>query len=338
MRRVACNNCGVKVEQVPWAEGKSPLTYAFKQFLAFWARRLSWQETARIYSVSWASVKEAVKWVVDYGLKHLIMDGIKAIGVDEIHFQKGSNFITLVYQIENMKKRLLYVGKDRNVKSLLRFFHDLGKARCSSIRYICSDMWKPYLKVIAKKCSSALHILDRFHIVANLNKALNEVRATEAREMHKAGYSEVLKNTRYCFLKNPENLTPNQEIRLRDVLKYNLKSVRAYLLKESFQAFWKYISPVWAGWYLDQWYTRAVRSRLKPMIKVARSIHKHKPLILNWFKANKMYSSGTVEGLNRKVNLVTRKSYGFKSFENLQLALYHNLGDLPEPPTTHRFF
>ena len=74
------------------------------------------------------------------------------------------------------------------------------------------------------------------------------------------------------------------------------------------------------------------------MIKVARSIHKHKPLILNWFKANKMYSSGTVEGLNRKVNLVTRKSYGFKSFENLQLALYHNLGDLPEPPTTHRFF
>src|ERR1700682_6359318 len=99
-------------------------------------------------------------------------------------------------------------------------------------------MWPPYLRVIREKCSQALHILDRFHIVAKMNEALDDVRAEEFRRMKQAGYEPVLKKSRWCLLKRPENLTGRQKIRLRDLLRYNLKTVRAYLLQEDFQQLW----------------------------------------------------------------------------------------------------
>ena len=140
-----------------------------------------------------------------------------------------------------------------------------------------------------------------------------------------------------ALLKRPENLTEKQEVKLKDLLKYNLRSVRAYLLKEQFQLFWDYISPVWAGKFLDRWVTRVLRSRIEPLKKEPRSIRKHRPLILNWFRAKKEFSSGIVEGLNNKIKLTMRKSYGFKEYKSIEISLYHSLGKLPEPPITHRF-
>ncbi len=160
----------------------------------------------------------------------------------------------------------------------------------------------------------------------------------EVRKLKDRGYDEtVLKHTKYCFLKNPENLTEKQQTKLDDVLEYDLKSVRAYLLKESFQLFWNYDSPYWAEWYLDKWCNRAMRSRLEPIKKFVKTLRTHQPLIMNWFKAKKVYSSGVVEGLNRKVNLVTRKAFGFRSYEVLKIALFHTMGCLPEPESIHRF-
>ena len=120
-------------------------------------------------------------------------------------------------------------------------------------------MWQPYVKAIAEFASQALHILDRFHIVAMLNKAIDEVRASEHKQLQADGYEPVLKKTRWCLLKRKENLTEKEEIKLNTVLQYNLKSVRAYLLREEFQVFWDYISPHWAGKYLDRWCTRVMR-------------------------------------------------------------------------------
>ena len=117
-------------------------------------------------------------------------------------------------------------------------------------------MWKPYLKVIAKKAGQAIHVLDRFHIMGHFGKAIDEVRAQEARELRARGREPVLTKTRWLLLKRPENLTEKQEVRLADLLRYNLRSVRSYLLKEDFQFFWGYRSPYWAGCFLDQWCTR----------------------------------------------------------------------------------
>ncbi|QBG49289.1 ISL3 family transposase [Verrucomicrobia bacterium S94] len=338
MRRVNCPECGVKVEKVPWADGKSHTTKAFQLFLARWARRLSWKETAESFHTSWDTVYRSVKAIVNYGLAHRNLDGVMAIGVDEIQYGKGHQYLTVVYQIDAGMRRLLFVGKDRTAKTLLRIFRAFGRDRCARLEFVCSDMWRAYLKVIAKKAPQALHVLDRFHIIQHLNKAVNQVRIDEVKRLRQEGCDdEVLKHTKYCLLKNPENLTEKQALKLNDVLTYDLKSVRAYLLKESFQLFWNYTSPYWAEWYLKKWSTRAMRSRLDPMKKFVGTIRRHQPLILNWFKAKKAYSSGVVEGLNRKVNLVTRKAYGFRSYEVLEIALFHTMGDLPEPEATHRF-
>lgn len=337
MRRVDCRRCGVTVESVPWAEGKQTLTFAYMQFLGTWAKRLSWQEVATIFRTSWEKVFGSVEWMVCWGLAHRDLSRITAIGVDEILWQRGHKYLTVVYQIDSHCRRLLWVGKDRTIKSLLRFFREFGKERSALLRFVCSDMWKPYLKVIAKKAAQALHVLDRFHIALHMNKAIDEVRASEAREMRAKGLEPILKHSRWCLVKRPENLTEKQELKLADLVRHNLRAVRSYLLKEDFQFFWHYTSPHWAGQFLDRWCSRTMRSRIEPMKKVARMLRNHRELLLNWFRAKKAISGGVVEGFNNRAKLTTRKAYGFRTFRAAEAALYHTLGALPEPDTTHRF-
>ena len=336
MRRVNCPRCGIKVERVPWAEGKHQLCTCYIWFLARWARRLSWKETAEIFRTSWSTVFRAVEAAVEWGRAHLELTGLRAIGVDEIMAWRGHKYLTLVYQIDEGSRRLLWVGNERKAKTLLRFFRWLGKERTALLRFVCSDMWKPYLKVIAKKAGAALHVLDRFHIMTHLNKAVDEVRRKEA-SAHRAKGKEVLKRSRWCLLKRPENLTDGQQDKLAELLKLNLRSVRAYLLKEQFQFFWNYKTARWAGRYLDQWCTRAMRSKLVPMKKAAKMLRSHRPLLLNWFRAKGQISTGAVEGFNGKAKLVMKRAYGFRSYRTLEVALYHTLGDLPELKSTHRF-
>ena len=337
LRRVNCRNCGIKVERVPWSDGKSPLTRSFTLFLADWAKLLSWQDVARRFNVDWHQVYGAVRYVVEWGLKNRVVKGIKAIGVDEIQYKRGHQYLTVVYQLCGDAKRLLYVGKNREMVSFSAFFEEMGPQWCAEITHVCSDMWRAYLTVIKERLPNAVHILDRFHIVKLLNEAVDKVRRQEAAQLRKQGI-DLLKGLKYVFLKRPENLTEKQTGQLMGIMgKRWLASVRAYLWKEKFQLFWEYTSPSWAQKYLHRWCKGAMRSRLDPIKKFVGTIRSHEKLILNWFVAKKMYSSGAVEGMNRKINLVTRKAYGYKSYEVLRIALFHTLGDLPEPKRTHRF-
>ena len=338
MRRVQCPTCGVKVEQVPWCDGKNSLTTTYRWFLAGWAKRLSWKGVAEAFGTTWQNVFRSVKHAVSWGLAHRSLEGIESIGVDEVQWQKGHKYLTLVYQIDSGSKRLLWIGKERTIKSFLGFFRMLGKDRSGQLKYVCSDMWRAYLKVIAKKASQAIHVLDRFHIMQKMNKAIDDVRANEAKQMKADGYEPILKHSRWCLLKRHDNLTAKQTVKLSELLKYNLKSVRSHLLREDFQRFWEYVSPDWAKKFLDQWCSRTMRSQLEPMKKVARTLRKHRELILNWFRAKGTLSSGVVEGFNNKVKLTTRKAYGFRTYEAVEIALYHTLGSLPEPEFTHRFW
>ena len=275
---------------------------------------------------------------VVWGGERLDLTGLSAVGGDEIYWKKGK-FLTLVYQINEGMKRLLFVVEDRRDTSLRQFFAWLGKERSALITFVCSDMGKPYLNVIARHAPNALNILDRYHIAAKMNKAIDEVRAQETRALKSLahGAKVVLTHSRWCLLKRPENLTENQAIKLKDLLSYNLKSIRAYLLKEEFQMFWEYVSPAWAEKFMDQWCKKVMRSRLEPMKKIARMIRVHKPLILNWFAARDEVSLGAVEGLNNKLKASIRTSYGFRTPKAIKIMLYHKLGALPEPELTHRF-
>ncbi len=198
-------------------------------------------------------------------------------------------------------------------------------------------MWKPYLQVVAKKAGHAVHVLDRFHIMAHFNKAIDEVRAQEARALKARGLAPVLTRTRWLLLKRPANLTDAELPRLVDLLHYNLRAVRSYLLREEFQYFWTYVSPAWAGRFLDRWCTKTLRSRLAPMQTVARMLRAHRALLLNWFRAKGALSAAAVEGFNNKARVTTRTAFGFRTYRAMEIALYHTLGALPEPEAPHRF-
>ena len=232
MRRVNCPSCGVKIEEVPWAEGKSPITKAHRQFLSFWAKKMSWQEVAKIFKSSWYHVFTSVKQTVEYGLEHRDLSDVSAIGVDEVHYGKNIQYLTMVYQLDKGQKRLLFAEPKRTVKTLLKCFRQLGKDNCLNIKYVCSDMWKPYLKVIKKKCPNAFNVLDRFHLVKKLNEAVNSVRIEETKKLKSEGYEPILSKSKYCFLKREENLTFKQAEKLKDLMQYDLKTIQAYLVPD----------------------------------------------------------------------------------------------------------
>ena len=221
------------------------------------------------------------------------------------------------------------------------FFADMAALKsdfAANIEVICSDMWKPYLKIIAKTLPQALNVLDRFHIMQKFGKALDKVRAAEAKRLKAEKQAPVLSKSRWCFLKRKENLTEKQSFKLQELLKMNLRTVKAYLLREQFQKFWAYRSPAWAARFLDQWCHAATHSRIEPMKNLAKMLQNHRELILNYFRAKKQYNSGIVEGMNRKINLTIRKSFGFRTIKIAKTCLYHQLGELPEPQFTHKFW
>jgi transposase len=339
-RRVDCPTCGITVETMPWNEGKRPYTKAMMIFLCQWARRLSWREVATVFGVSWDAVYRSVSWIVEWGLARRELTGITAIGIDELHVHKGKkadNFATVIYQVDEHYKRLLWIGKRRSARALLGGLKTLGMENLASVRVVVSDMWRPYLAVARKHLSQAVHILDRFHITALLNQAVDKVRRSENYALTGPKRKERLKNTRWLLLKPYAKVRGHAREHLNRVIHSTLKTARAWALKDAFAHFWTYNHPRYAKVFLDTWITRALRSRLPPLRKFAKTLRAHEPLIMNWFTFKKAFSSAAVEGLNNKVRVVTRRSYGFKSFNVLEIVLYHTLGKLPEPELTHKF-
>lgn len=337
-RRCNCPRCGVKVELLPWSNGKSPMTTTFAWFLASWAKVLSWTETARRFRTSWATVFAAVRLAVEWGKAHRNLDGITAIGVDELSWKKGHKYLTLVYQLDQGRRRLLWIGRDRTAQTFCTFFDWLGAEHAAKLQFVVSDMWKAFVGTVARRASQAVHVLDRFHVAKLCNDAIDQVRRAEARKLREAGDNVTLKHTRWVLVKRRANLTGKQRSRLRELLRVNLTTVKAYLLKDDLSMFWKYKSPTWAGRFLDGWIVTAAASRIPPMVKLAKTLHQHRELLLNWFHARGQLALGAVEGLNNKARVTTKLAYGFRSYDHAEIALFHRLGQLPEPEwLTHRF-
>src|SRR5256714_336648 len=240
-RRVECATHGVVVEHVPWSDGKRPVTITMMCFLSRWARRLSWRETARAFQTSWECVYRSVEWFVQWGLAQRKLQGVKSIGVDEIHWGKGKradSFLTVIYQIDRHCRRLLWVGRRRTARTLRQGLGALGEEVVSGLRFVCSDMWQPYLKVMAAKATEALHVLDRFHITMHLNQAVDQVRRAESGQLRGRRMGERLKNMRWKLLRRGSHVRGKARIKLNGLLASKLAKARAWMLKESFQHFW----------------------------------------------------------------------------------------------------
>lgn len=279
-RRVSCPVDVVRVEQVPWAEEKERMTFTYHIFLARWAKRLSWKETAEVFRTSWDSVYRAVRFVVEYGLAHRDIDRVESIGIYKIQVFHGHTYTALLYQIDEFARRLLWYSAERTRKRCSGFLRQWGEDRCFLLKSVCSDMWAHYLKIVRKKAPQALHVLDRFHIMKKFGEAIDHIRREEVKKLKSSGQENVLGKSRRVLFKRLENPTKNRPSGL-------MRCSRSTLLREDFQQFWEYTNPACATRFPDDWITRTLKTKLVSIKKAASMLRYHKQLILNWFATEK---------------------------------------------------
>ncbi|MGH2658905.1 MAG: ISL3 family transposase [Actinomycetota bacterium] len=333
--RVACSGCGSpRIEIIPWSIGKSPLSRPLIAELATWSRLLAWDTVADLFGVSWATVVAAVEQAVAYGLARRDLSELRVIGVDELSRKKGHVYHTNVYDIGSSPRRLIWSGEGRSKKTLERFFRDLGDEQAKRLEAVCCDMWANYVEVIKVRSPQAALVFDKFHIVRHLLEAVNDVRKAEARALSK-DFPELLKGTRYIFLKNPENLTDHQRMRLAILEKQRgLRVLRAYELKELFRHLWSYRSKTWAKRYLDKWFWWATHSGIEPIREFAWMLRRHEDGVLAYF--DHRIDNGAVEAMNNNAKAISHRARGFRSEHAFTLAMLHCLGDLELPPSPLR--
>lgn len=332
--RVKCPVCGkIRIEAIPWTQGKCRLSKNLLWMLSEFSKLLPWKTVSELFGVHWNTVSTAVREAVKYGLSKREYGEVLYIGVDELSRRKGHVYVTNVYDLK--EKRLLWCGEGNSRETLKRFVEEYGDQLKPKIKGICCDMWQPYISMLKECYPDAVLVFDRFHIIQRLLKAVDDVRREEAREL-KTINPELLKRTRYLWLKNPENLKDEERSRLGYLEKINLKSHRAWLLKEFFREFWNYTSTESAKIFLNKWFWWATHSRLKPMRDFAWMLRRHQDNILSYFQMP--ITNGVVEGLNNKAKVVSHRSYGFRTASNFITALYHCLGKLPIPGhSLHKF-
>ena len=330
--RVKCRACGIRVENIPWSHGKSCLTRPLSLTMADWARKLPMDVVSRMFGVCWNAVYYAVKQVVEFGFSCRDKSDVVIIGIDEISRKKGMVYHTQIYDL--IQKKLLASFENRTYESISTFFKEWGVDNLKNIKGVCCDMWDPYLKAIKEYIPHASIVFDKFHLIRHLLIAVNDVRKQEAENLRKTN-PDLLKGTRYIWLKNPWNLTDKQRQRFSYLETLNLKINRAYLLKESFRDLWSHTSRTDAKKFLDQWFWWATHSRLEPMRKFAWLVRNHEEGILSY--STMPIDNGAVEAMNNNAKVISHQARGYRSPKTFSILLMHRLGKLITPTWVHRF-
>lgn len=330
--RIKCEKCGIRVESIPWSNGKSSLSVPLSLTMASWARKLPMNTVSQMFSVCWNAVYSAVKQVVEFGLTRRDKTEAVIIGIDEISRKKGMVYHTQIYDL--VQKKLLASFEGRKYENVKAFFKEWGKDNLKNIKGVCCDMWDPYLKAVKEFLPDATIVFDKFHIIRHLLNAVSDVRKQEAESLKKTN-PELLKGTRYIWLKNPWNLTDKQKQRFSYLEKLNLKINRAYLLKENFRELWIYTDKEKSKRFLDQWFWWATHSRLEPMRKFAWLVRNHEEGILSYCELP--IDNGAVEAMNNNAKSISHQARGYRSPKTFSTLLMHCMGKLETPYWVHRF-
>jgi transposase len=319
--RIRCSKCGVRVVSVPWAREGSGFTLLFEAYIMLLAPSMTVKRIAELVSEHDTRLWRLLHHHVKEAREQADYSEVKQVGVDETASKRGHNYVTLIVDLEESKTIFATEGKDSATLGL--FKDDLIEhgGDADAIEDVCCDMSPAFIKGIDENFPNAQITFDKFHVQKILNTAVDEVRRQEQK-----GHPE-LKNTRYIFLKNPENLTSKQVNRLEDLkLKdLNLKTMRAYQLRLNFQELW--IQPLHqAEPFLKKWYYWATHSRLVPIKEAAYTMKRHWNGILNWFKSR--INNGILEGINSLVQAAKARARGYRTNEYLITMVYLLTGKL----------
>jgi transposase len=304
LRRVQCPRCSVCTELVPWAEPDSVFTRAFEEQVAYLAQRTDKTTVVAMMRIAWSTVGSIVSRVVLRMSPADRLDGLRAIGVDELSYRRHHKYITIITDHESGK--VVWAREGKSAATLDAFFDELGKERCQKLLAVTLDMSQAYIQSVKAHAPHAALVFDRFHVQRLAHDALDQVRRALVAEHAGTEQGRAIKKTRFVLQKNPENLSPSERHKLARVQATNRPLYRAYLLKETLADILDRRQVHVAHAQLLGWLGWAARSRLAPFIRAAATIRKHLQGILAYVRTG--LSNGRAEGLNGKVRVITRRA------------------------------
>jgi transposase len=322
LRRLDCRRCGrLALEAVEWARAGAPYTRDFEDVVAWLAQQMAKTPITKLLRIGWASVGKIIQRVVADHLDEGRLDGLVWLGVDEISYQADHRFLTCV--ADHQTGGVVWAAPGRNAQTLQGFFDQLTTQQKASIEAVSIDMSAGYEKAIRAKTAvpDAQVCFDPFHVVALGSKAVDQVRRAEYNRHGRSGSQQGawVKGVRYSLIKDPANQTVRQLAALHEVQQTNKRLYRAFLLVHELR--WLYRLPrEEAPAHLDAWLAWASRSKLKPFVRLARTIRKHKDGVLAAIELG--LSNGRLEGLNSKIRLLSHRAYGFHSANALIATIY----------------
>jgi transposase len=325
--RVTCRRHGVVVCAVPWARHQARYTRAFEDQVAWLAVNTSKSAVAALMRIAWRTVGSICERVAAEAQREIdLLAGLRRIGIDEISHRTGQRYLTVV--VCHDTGRLVWAAAGRDRRTVAAFLDALGQERCKQLELVSADMAAWVAGPIAERCPDAELCLDPFHVVMLATDALDEIRRevwNEARRGGEIAVARDLKGARFALWKNPENLTARQQLKLAGIQTTNRRLYRAYLLKEQLRQIYR-LPPDAAIRLLDGWLKWARRCRLKPFVKLARTITQQRAGILNAIEHG--LSNARVEAINTQIRLITRRAFGFHSPDALIALAMLSLADL----------
>lgn len=328
--RTNCPEHGVRLVRLPWAEPHGRFTALFERLVIDWLRAASQKAVAERMGLSWDEVHGIMERAVRRGLKRRQAEALPRIGVDEKAFRKGHRYATLVADLD--RGRVLYVAEGRQQTSLDGFWNTLSAEQLASIEAVAMDMWEAYESSVRQHVPDADEkiVFDKFHVAKHLGEAVDRVRRAENKVLRAEG-DERLVGSKYRWLRNPDNFSDEQWRAFRELRTSNLKTARAWALKEQAMLLWDYRYEGPARKHFAWWYRWATRSRLPTMVDKARMLKSRLTNILTYLKHR--ITNATSESLNAKIQWVKYTARGFRNFQNFTTAIYFHCGGLDLAPS-----
>jgi transposase len=331
--RVACSRDGVRQVALPWAEPRSRFTALFETFAIDVLKETDVKGACRILHLTWDEAWAILERAVARGQTRKEHRVPALLGVDEKAAQKGHRYLTIVSDLE--RGTVEYLANERRQDSLDGYFAPLAAEERASIKAVAMDMWEPYVNSVRSYLPDPDEkiVFDKFHIMKHMGEAVDTVRKGEHRALSASG-SSLLARSKYLWLYAAENLPERHRARFSELRSENLRTGRAWAIKESLRVLWHYVRRGWALQFFKSWYFWATHSRLRPVIAMARMLKRRLDGVLNYFSAARI-TSAVAEGLNSKVQTVKKMAYGFRNTEHFKTAIFFHCGGLQLYPATH---